>query len=62
MDPAGCFKEILFEQTRACHLNKFGWKCDAFETDMSGRTSAPGTSCSKETVLRIGFMNHHRDY
>ena len=40
--------------------NKFGSKCDAFGADMSSRISAPGTSCSKETVLRIGFMiNHH---
>ena len=30
---------------------------------MSNRTSAPGTSCSKETVLRIGFMmDHQKDY
>ena len=28
---------------------------------MSSRISAPGTSCSKETLLRIGFMSdHHR--
>ena len=26
-----------------------------------GRMSASGTSCSKETELRIRFMNHHRD-
>ena len=57
VDPAGCF---LFKQTGACHW-KFGSKCDAFGADMSSKTSAPGTSCSKETVLRIGFMNHHRD-
>ena len=38
-------------------------KCDAFGTDMRSRMSAPGTSCSKETVLRIEFMmDHHRDY
>ena len=49
-----------FKQTQACHWNKFGSKC-AFGADMSSKTSAPGTSCSKETVLRIGFMNHHRD-
>ena len=43
--------------------NKFGSKCDAFGADMSSRMSAPGISCSKETVLCIGFMmDHHRDY
>ena len=43
--------------------NKFGSKCDAFGADMSGRMSAPGISCSKETVLCIEFMmDHHRDY
>ena len=43
--------------------NKFGSKCDAFGADMSSRMSAPGISCSKKTVLRIGFMmDHHRDY
>ena len=43
--------------------NKFGSKCDAFGADMSSRMSAPGISCSKETVLRIEFMmDHHRDY
>ena len=62
VDPASCFQEILFKQTWACHCNKFGSKCDAFGADMSSRTSAHGTSCSKETVLRIGFVNHHRDY
>ena len=61
VDPAGCFQEILFKQTGACHWKKFGSKCDAFGADMSSKTSAPGTSCSKEPVLRIGFMNHHRD-
>ena len=30
---------------------------------MSSRMSAPGISCSKETVIRIEFMmDHHRDY
>ena len=30
---------------------------------MSSRMSAPGISCSKEAVLRIGFMfDHHRNY
>ena len=61
VDPAGCFQEILFKQTGACHWNKFGSKCDAFGADMSSKTSAPETSCSKETVLRIGLMNHQRD-
>ena len=43
--------------------NKFGSKYDAFGADMSSRMSAPGISCSKETMLRIGFMmDHHRDY
>ena len=42
--------------------NKFGSKCDAFGADMSSRMSAPGISCSKETVLRIGFMMDHRNY
>ena len=36
--------------------NKFGSKCDAFGADMSSRMSAPGISCSKETVLCIEFM------
>ena len=61
VDPAGCFQEILFKQTGACHWKKFGSKCDAFGADMSSKTSAPETSCSKETVLRIGLMNHQRD-
>ena len=60
--PAGCFQDILFKQTGACHWNKFGSKCDAFGADMSSRTFAPGRSCSKVPVLRIGFVNHHRDY
>ena len=60
VDPAGCFQKILFKQTRACHRNKFGSKCDAFGADMS--SSAPGISCSKVPVLGIGSMNHHRDY
>ena len=30
---------------------------------ISSRMSAPGISCSKEAVLRIGFMfDHHRNY
>ena len=61
VDPARCFQEILFKRTGACHWKKFGSKCDAFGADMSSKMSAPGTSCSKETALRIGFMNHHRD-
>ena len=61
--PACCFQENLFKPAGTCQWNKFGSKCDAFVAGMSSRMSAPGTSCSKETVLRIGFMmDHHRDY
>ena len=57
------FKKLCSDKPGPVYWTKAGSKCDAFGTDMRSRMSAPGTSCSKETVLRIEFMmDHHRDY
>ena len=57
------FKKLCSDKPGSVYWTKAGSKCDAFGTDMRSRMSAPGTSCSKETVLRIEFMmDHHRDY